>query len=153
MEALAFKKKSKRPHLVGNKHAKGKTPWNKGLKGVYIPSIETRKKLSDSHKGLRNHNFIDGKSRYRLEKQEEKAERKRPEQCEVCGAIGTICFDHDHATGKFRGWICNRCNLVLGLVKDNSESLMKLAEYLRYGVKGVQGHDGDEEDLSTFKKN
>ncbi len=62
--------------------------------------------------------------------------RLRPEQCEVCGAFGNdtkrgICFDHDHKTGKFRGWICHRCNVALGMVKDNSETLIALANYLK----------------------
>lgn len=56
---------------------------------------------------------------------------KRPEQCEVCGAFGRIHFDHDHATKKFRGWVCVRCNLILGLAHDNSETLTALADYLR----------------------
>lgn len=30
---------------------KGRTPWNKGKKGVQHPSSETRKKMSESHKG------------------------------------------------------------------------------------------------------
>ena len=58
------------------------------------------------------------------------AGRKKPEQCEVCGAIGIICFDHDHETGRFRGWICHRCNAVLGFVKDNGELLVMLKDYL-----------------------
>ncbi|MFA5772949.1 MAG: endonuclease domain-containing protein [Thermoplasmata archaeon] len=68
---------------------------------------------------------------YRLGYQERIAGRKRPEQCEVCGAIGQICYDHDHITGKFRGWICKRCNSVLGFVKDNTELLIALKNYLR----------------------
>ena len=59
------------------------------------------------------------------------APRPKPEQCEVCGAMGTICLDHDHNTNEFRGWICNRCNVALGMVKDNSETLIALAEYIR----------------------
>ena len=59
------------------------------------------------------------------------AKRKKPEQCELCGSLGRICFDHDHNTGKFRGWICHRCNVVLGLTKDNSELLLAIVEYLK----------------------
>ena len=54
----------------------------------------------------------------------------RPDYCEVCGDEGKICWDHDHATGLFRGWLCNRCNRTLGFVYDNPEVLRKLAEYL-----------------------
>ena len=65
------------------------------------------------------------------------ASRLKPKQCEVCGAMGRICFDHDHKTGKFRGWICIRCNSALGMVKDNAETLIALAEYLK--EKGRNG--------------
>ena len=58
------------------------------------------------------------------------APRPKPEQCETCGAIGDICYDHDHTTGLFRGWICRRCNFALGLVKDNKEILQALIDYL-----------------------
>lgn len=71
-----------------------------------------------------------GKGHYR-EWQEREAGRKRPECCELCGAMGMICFDHDHQTGKFRGWLCQRCNLVLGMVKDSTDLLGAMSSYLR----------------------
>lgn len=63
------------------------------------------------------------------------APRPKPEQCEVCGAFGNdtkkgIVYDHNHNTGKFRGWICLRCNVALGMVKDNIEILQNLIKYL-----------------------
>ena len=44
----------------------------------------------------------------------------RPEttHCECCGGLpnglGTMNLDHDHKTGKFRGWLCSRCNIAIG---------------------------------------
>lgn len=58
------------------------------------------------------------------------ASRPKPKECEVCKKTGSVCFDHDHKTGKFRGWICRECNLALGLVKDNEKILISLSEYL-----------------------
>jgi hypothetical protein len=59
------------------------------------------------------------------------AGREKPPHCEVCGDTNTrIVFDHDHATGKFRGWLCDRCNKTLGHVKDTPDLLRKLADYL-----------------------
>lgn len=58
------------------------------------------------------------------------APRPKPLQCEVCGAIGKICYDHDHKTGEFRGWLCGRCNVALGMVKDNTGILLALVDYL-----------------------
>jgi len=81
---------------------------------------------------LENKDYINAKALERkIKKQENLAGRKRPEQCEICGSIGRICYDHCHTTGKFRGWICIRCNSVLGFVKDNSETLLALVKYLK----------------------
>ena len=105
-------------------------------------SKERNRKISESHKGMKswnkgkkilklsgkNHwNWKGGKSQADRNK---KAPRVKSEQCEICGSIGRICFDHNHKTGKFRGWICWRCNIVLGLMKDNTELLRAMMEYL-----------------------
>lgn len=51
--------------------------------------------------------------------------------CEVCGREDlTLCIDHDHETGKFRGWLCELCNKALGSAKDSPKILRKLADYL-----------------------
>jgi hypothetical protein len=62
------------------------------------------------------------------------AGRPCPDQCEICGEHRKVRFDHCHATGNFRGWICNRCNLTLGNVQDNSSLLRKLADYLEHHI-------------------
>ena len=118
---------------LGNK---GRIPWNKGRKGVLrtseetkdkirsiakekgfgkwmkgrFHSLETRKKMSDNRK-KENNSFWKGGFTY-LQKLENIAGRKRPELCEICGKKGKICFDHNHETGKFRGWICVKCNIA-----------------------------------------
>jgi len=58
------------------------------------------------------------------------------DRCEICGATADeICFDHDHATGKFRGWLCHTCNRVLGLIGDSRKRLRAMDEFLeRHGV-------------------
>lgn len=53
-----------------------------------------------------------------------------PNNCEVCGDKGRICWDHDHKTGKFRGWLCDKCNITLGQARDDPVLLRKLADYL-----------------------
>ena len=62
------------------------------------------------------------------------APRPRPEICEVCGQKGMkrngITLDHNHKTGKFRGWLCSNCNTALGLVKENPQILQALIKYL-----------------------
>lgn len=53
-----------------------------------------------------------------------------PDKCEVCGSISNLCIDHDHTTGKFRGVLCQSCNLALGHLHDNPEIIHKLLNYL-----------------------
>jgi hypothetical protein len=61
-----------------------------------------------------------------------------------CGACGSTDpgrktlhwpIDHCHETGKIRGALCNRCNLTLGMVKDNPAILRLLADYLERQIK------------------
>lgn len=35
--------------------------------------------------------------------------------CPICAEEKNLVPDHDHVTGKMRGWICARCNLLLGV--------------------------------------
>lgn len=53
-----------------------------------------------------------------------------PDRCQVCTSDLRVCVDHDHNTGKVRGFLCDRCNVVLGRVKDDPKLLRQLAEYL-----------------------
>ena len=66
-----------------------------------------------------------------LRQMEEKAGRPSPSGCEVCHQeYGRLDFDHDHETGMFRGWLCRRCNLMLGYAKDSPSLLRVLADYV-----------------------
>jgi hypothetical protein len=102
--------------------------WNSGKNnptwkgGISKDHLAYQRHWRDIKKGYYKNYFIGRK--------ETLANRKKPDSCEVCGAIGQICFDHNHKTGAFRGWICTRCNLILGMAKDSSELLTKLSEYL-----------------------
>jgi len=56
--------------------------------------------------------------------------------CEICGLHHTkmnrrIAIDHDHKTGKMRGFLCDTCNRGLGLLKDNEQIVEKTLNYLR----------------------
>lgn len=55
--------------------------------------------------------------------------------CAICGINEknlkeTLNADHSHITDKFRGLLCARCNLGLGMFKDTRELLIKAISYL-----------------------
>jgi hypothetical protein len=58
--------------------------------------------------------------------------RPQPLTCECCDEIPRqFHLDHCHKTGRFRGWLCNRCNRGLGYFGDNTEGLQRAIEYLK----------------------
>jgi hypothetical protein len=60
-----------------------------------------------------------------------RAGRPIPDACELCGRITeNIVYDHNHKTGKFRGWLCYGCNNALGAVQDSVPMLMRMIEYV-----------------------
>lgn len=40
-------------------------------------------------------------------------------------------IDHCHTTNQVRGLLCTHCNLALGLLKDDAERIVGLADYLQ----------------------
>lgn len=100
-----------------------------------ITIIRERDKIAQDKRRKQN----PGLQRVRYERWREKKEitlteiagRSRPTLCELCSSDKfRIVFDHCHISGKFRGWICDQCNKVLGLVKDSREVLGKMIVYL-----------------------
>ena len=41
------------------------------------------------------------------------------------------CLDHNHKTHEFRGYVCFRCNIAVGQVKDSFETAYRLYVYLK----------------------
>lgn len=53
--------------------------------------------------------------------------------CAICGHKPdkrSLAVDHDHDSGKIRALLCNRCNLCLGYLQDDSHLIRDLASYL-----------------------
>ena len=54
--------------------------------------------------------------------------------CAICkgesSGKGGFHVDHDHSSGKVRGLLCYRCNIVLGMMAESPDRLRAAAEYL-----------------------
>ena len=70
----------------------------------------------------------------RLSKQLREAKKfatPKPKKCECCYKLTeNLVVDHDHKTGKFRGWLCKTCNIGIGKLGDNKEGIQKALGYL-----------------------
>lgn len=47
------------------------------------------------------------------------------------GKVQSLSMDHDHETKKAREFLCNRCNLALGYVKEDFNTAISLAKYIQ----------------------
>ena len=63
--------------------------------------------------------------------------------CAICGrkenfmnrgTLYSLAIDHDHITNEVRGLLCRDCNVMLGLAKDNTETLKNAIQYLQKDV-------------------
>lgn len=52
--------------------------------------------------------------------------------CDLCAdQLSNVHVDHCHETGKIRALLCNSCNGMLGLAKDNVATLLNAIKYLQ----------------------
>lgn len=71
---------------------------------------------------------------------EQLAELRKIAECMVCGhrpAGQSLDLDHCHETMRVRGALCRRCNNALGMVRDDPDTLRKLADYLETNAAGL----------------
>lgn len=56
----------------------------------------------------------------------------KPSICNIC--LKTVnrrmVVDHDHNTNEIRGWLCDKCNIALGYLSDDENTITRLAEYM-----------------------
>lgn len=60
--------------------------------------------------------------------------KKQNHVCAICGGIDEnkrLAIDHCHVTEEIRGLLCSKCNLGLGLFRDNIRNLKNAIEYLK----------------------
>ena len=54
--------------------------------------------------------------------------------CAVCSSPPrdkrSLHLDHDHTTGKVRGFLCNHCNVSIGMARESADLLRRLADYV-----------------------
>jgi len=55
--------------------------------------------------------------------------------CAICrvatGKTKKLAVDHSHATGFVRGLCCGKCNILIGVARDDPEFFDRAAAYLR----------------------
>jgi hypothetical protein len=114
-----------------------------------IKCLEELDELNFSqHSGSRNYLRSECKKcNNRLSKERNilKKEHKYPEdgyRCPIClkyeselkgagGKASTWVLDHDHSSGKYRGYLCHNCNRALGNFGDNIERIERAIDYLK----------------------
>ena len=60
--------------------------------------------------------------------------KNQNDRCAACGNLffGKVCYDHDHKTGRGRGFLHNECNKAEGsLNKLSDESFVKFITWMR----------------------
>lgn len=58
--------------------------------------------------------------------------------CYICGVHqnnldNSLNVDHNHATGRVRKLLCRKCNLAIGIIKENTNTINNLIKYLSNG--------------------
>ena len=108
---------------------------------------EMRQKTREQMKRWRERNMEKARDKsrtfHKLHPEKDKIYRKRTKEkkfgvkypdiinCEICGESISgedINLDHNHETGKFRGWLCIKCNTGLGYYERYMESYKRYLE-------------------------
>lgn len=61
---------------------------------------------------------------------------REPHACDICGVLFVGShhdaghYDHNHATGEPRGWLCTKCNVGIGSLGDNPKIVERALKYL-----------------------
>jgi len=90
-------------------------------------------KIKDMSRGYLKRNRVKMRDQHRKATGKPLPTRAEPDVCECCGKkceIGSLCLDHDHVTGAFRGWLCRKCNSGIGLLGDSIYHVLMAVDYL-----------------------
>lgn len=50
--------------------------------------------------------------------------------CVICGKHKKLEIEHNHQTGKVRGLVCHKCNVVIGMCEEDITILQNVIKYL-----------------------
>lgn len=68
-------------------------------------------------------------------------------RCAICRDFESrhreLSLDHDHKSGELRGFLCSKCNLMLGNARDNPKILLQAAFYLKRARLSIPEDDSD----------
>lgn len=62
--------------------------------------------------------------------------QNEPFECPICakrtiaGITSKVVLDHNHRTGKIRGWVCDSCNTGIGRFKDDTELIKRAIRFI-----------------------
>mgnify|MGYP003661081454 CR=1 FL=1 len=121
---------------IRNKDTQCSVCWE--LKGPFGFTYYAHRKTKDGCRLMVNTNckVCAGKRSKELRKILKKFKHlKRPpfgDPCESCEkpVHRNWQLDHDHETGKFRGWLCKQCNTGIGSIGDTLDAVEKMRNYL-----------------------
>jgi len=80
------------------------------------------------------------KSRVQEVRQIRKTAPPMSQYCDCCGIENVpikghryqkFCLDHNPEKGIFRGWLCRKCNVAIGLLGDDVAGLQRALAYLQ----------------------
>ena len=113
----------------------GKTKaWAKKYKSLNVEKLRASGRAAAKKRRLKDPDRMNDLALKYSRKKLPVPTRVCPERCELCGQLPdrrVLNLDHDHRTNKFRGWLCQQCNLSLGKFGDNVAGLQQAVLYLR----------------------
>lgn len=108
-------------------------------KGYLMPRCKvcerTRKRLTGDNGKCQRKSHL--KNRYGITLDDyERMLKEQGSSCKLCGAHQStlrrrLAVDHCHDTNRVRGLLCDDCNIALGKMKDNIETLYRAIDYLK----------------------
>lgn len=102
--------------------------------------VRTKKYYKENLDKVRNRKLINAYGITLIEY--ESLLKKQKGVCAICKTKGVkidnrtglqmrLAVDHDHKTGKVRGLLCCKCNLLLGGLSEDSKLMIKIIKYIK----------------------